>query len=1147
MSDFVHLHVHTQYSLLDGLSKIPDLIARVKEHHQNAVAITDHGAMYGAVHFYNACKREGIKPIIGVEAYMSAGSRLEKQPKMGADAYHLTLLAKNNQGYKNLMKMVSSAHLEGYSYRPRIDFELLTQYHQGIIATTGCSSGLIPRLLYENEDEKAIEWLKKFHTLFHDDFYVEIQAHPQVEIVESVRPRLVSLAQKYGIPLLATNDVHYVDRDDADAQDALLAIQTRKTIDDQNRLSMLDSPDFYLRSTQEMEELFSSVPEALENTVKVADKCNVEIPIGKMIFPEFPLPTNTTEEQALKDLAHQKITLRYPKPSAEILARLDYELEVICSKGYASYFLIVQDFVNWAKSQGIRVGPGRGSAAGSLVSYALRITSIDPMLHNLPFERFMNPQRPSPPDIDIDIADERRDEVIRYVAEKYGEDHVAQIITFGTMEARAAVRDIGRVMGMPFSEPDKLAKLIPPMTKIKDAINNVYELKQLAQEDKYKRLLDLAAKVEGSARHASTHAAAVVIADKPLTEYTPIQRESRGGKVVTQYDMYALDLNVSDDAIGLLKMDFLGLRNLSILGKAIELVKKTRNITVDVSNLPLDEPKVFDMLSEGHTTGVFQLESAGMRRVARKLKPNRFSDISALVALYRPGPMELIDVFIEGKLKPETIEYPHQDLKSVLEETYGIPVYQEQVLQIANVFAGYSLGEADILRRAIGKKKKSILDKEKKRFIKGAADKGYSEKIAQKIWGFIEKFAGYGFNKSHSASYAMIAYQTAYMKALYPVEYMTALLSVESNSHSASKDEKVTLAIEECRRMNITVLQPDLNLSEKEFSIEELESSLDGKAIRYGFTGIKNVGDAAIDSIIEERNSAGDFVSVTDFLRRSDTRKVNKKIIESLVKTGAMDTFGERAAILHHLDVLRQKSTDHHFSKESGQGGLFDQIGSSASLSTNDNLPSVPPLTSKEKLAFEKELLGIYLTDHPMSASMDQLSQYMTLTIAELDPLQHQGKLTLAGIITNIRVVTTKTSNKTMAFLTLEDTTGSLDTIIFPKLYQQISSNLTTDQPVLVKGKLEERDDKLNFIADSLELVANSTPRARPSDHIILIPRGTSKEVLTQIGSLLKANPGKEQVTIQIPNGTIPKTITLPYTVEYNSNLASQITKLLHQ
>lgn len=1147
MSDFVHLHVHTQYSLLDGLSKIPDLIARVKDHHQTAVAITDHGVMYGVVHFYNACKREGIKPIIGVEAYMSAGSRLEKQPKMGADAYHLTLLAKNNQGYKNLMKMVSNAHLEGYSYRPRIDFELLTQYHQGIIATTGCSSGLIPRLLYENENEKAIEWLKKFHTLFHNDFYIEIQAHPQVEIVESIRPLLISLAHKYGIPLLATNDVHYVDRDDADAQDALLAIQTRKTIDDQNRLSMLDSPDFYLRSTQEMQELFSSVPEALENTVKVADKCNVDIPIGKMIFPEFPLPTNTTEEQALKDLAHQKITLRYPQPSAEILARLDYELEVICSKGYASYFLIVQDFVNWAKSQGIRVGPGRGSAAGSLVSYALRITSIDPMLHNLPFERFMNPQRPSPPDIDIDIADERRDEVIRYVAEKYGEDHVAQIITFGTMEARAAVRDIGRVMGMPFSEPDKLAKLIPPMTKIKDAINNVYELRQLAQEDKYKRLLDLAVKVEGSARHASTHAAAVVIADKPLTEYTPVQRESRGGKVVTQYDMYALDLNVSDDAIGLLKMDFLGLRNLSILGKAIELVKKTRNITVDVSNLPLDEPKVFTMLSEGHTTGVFQLESAGMRRVARKLKPNRFSDISALVALYRPGPMELIDVFIEGKLKPETIAYPHQDLKSVLEETYGIPVYQEQVLQIANVFAGYSLGEADILRRAIGKKKKSILDKEKKRFIKGAADKGYSEKIAQKIWGFIEKFAGYGFNKSHSASYAMIAYQTAYMKALYPVEYMTALLSVESNSHSASKDEKVTLAIEECRRMNITVLQPDLNLSEKEFSIEKSESSLDGKAIRFGFTGIKNVGDAAIDSIIDTRKSVGDFVSVTDFLRRSDTRKVNKKIIESLVKTGAMDPFGERAAILHHLDVLRQKSTDHHVSKESGQGGLFDQLGNNVSLGTNDNLPSVPPLTAKEKLTFEKELLGVYLTDHPMSASMDQLSQYVTLTIAELDPLQHQGKLTLAGIITNIRVVTTKTSNKTMAFLSLEDTTGSLDTIIFPKLYQQIGSSLTPDQPVLVKGKLEERDDKLNFIADSLELVANSTSRTRLSDHTILIPRGTSKVVLTQIGTLLKANPGKEQVTIQIPNGTIPKTITLPYTVDYNSNLASQITKLLHQ
>ncbi len=1151
MSNFVHLHVHTQYSLLDGLSKLPQLVTRIKELNQPACAITDHGSMYGAIHFYNACKAGGIKPIIGVEVYMSETDRASKQVRMGADQYHLTLLAQNFVGYKNLMKLVSIGHLEGFSYKPRIDFDSLTQYADGVICLSGCNSGIIPKKLSRQEDSQAIEWTKKFLNLFGDRFFMEIQSHPNLADVERLRPKLVDLARTYGIPLVATNDAHYIYPDDAEAQDALLAVQTRKTIDDTNRLTMLDSPDFYLKSTDEMIEAFKEYPEAITNTLKIAEMCDLEIPIGKMIFPEFPLEKGETPETALRTLAHKKLLLRFPTPTKEILVRLNYELDVICSKGYASYFLIVQDFINWAKSVGIRVGPGRGSAAGALVSYALRITSIDPLAHGLPFERFMNPQRPSPPDIDVDIADVRRDDVIRYVAGKYGEDHVAQIITFGTMESRNAIRDIGRVLGLPYADPDRIAKLIPPKTHISDAIVTVPELAEAYKDPKFKKLLDLAQKVEGNCRHSSVHAAAVIIADKPIVDYTPVQREAKGGKLITQYDMYALDLNVSETAIGLLKMDFLGLRNLSILGAAIDFIKEQHNITVDISDIPLDDIKVYDMLSSGETTGVFQLESGGMRRVARSLKPSRFSDITAMVALYRPGPMDLIDDFIAGKKDPTLIKYPHDSLKTVLEETYGIPVYQEQILQIANIVAGYSLGEADILRRAIGKKKRSILEKEHARFIKGASEKGYSKQTADEIWGFIDKFAGYGFNKSHSASYAMIAYQTAYLKVNYPVEYMAALLSVESGSTSMNRDERITQGIDECKRMGITILPPSINQSQTGFSIEPDENSLNHRAIRFGLTAIKNVGEAAIESIIETRNKAKKFISFTHFCRTADSRKVNKKVIESLIYSGAFDDFKNRNTLIQVLEEIRAKSST-KLDSHSSQDSLFSTLETAPAALEQDNFELLPEMPLALKLAKEKELIGIYLSQHPQAASLSIIKDQIHTHIADLDPNLKQD-VRLGGILTRIHQVMTKTKNQPMAFATLDDGTGKLDLVFFPKTYAKYQANIQPDTAVIVSGELDGKAEKPSLLVNGFAQIKpfeeNQDTALFPEDTgkaLISIPRNTPKTILSALGTLLKANLGDTPVSISIPNGsTTSKVMTLPYKINYSKKVQQEIKRLL--
>lgn len=1140
-SSFTHLHVHTQHSLLDGLSKTEDLVKACKKHGMTSLAITDHGVMYGVIHFYNALKKAGIKPIIGMEAYYTTGSREERSRKY--KTHHLVLLAKSEKGYKNLMKLASMAQLEGFYYKPRIDWELLEKYSDDLIATSGCLQGEIPSLIREGDLEQAEKRLRDYQKLFGDDYYIELQRHENMDdLLEPVNKQLISFSRKLGIPVIATNDVHYVEKDDAKAQDALLAIQTRTTLDDKNRMTMINSPSYYLKSQEEMEDLFQDIPEAIKNTQKIADKCNVTIKTGEMIFPNYPLPKGYTAKKMLEELVNKRQKFRYPNPTKEIKERIDYELKIICSKGYASYFLIVQDFVNWAKEQGIRVGPGRGSAAGSIVSYILRITSLDPLKHSLPFERFMNPQRPSPPDIDIDIADTSRDRVIDYVAKKYGKDKVAQVITFGTMEARAAIRDIGRVLGMPYSEPDKIAKMIPIGYNIDEALTNVFELQEMYKEPKYKELLDLVKKVEGSARHASTHAAAVVIADKELTNYTPLQKEAKHGNITTQYDMYALDLNVKPNAIGLLKMDFLGLRNLTILQNTIKLLKEERNKDLDLSSISLNDKKVYEMLSKGDTTGVFQLESTGMRRLAKQLKPSKFSDIVAMVALFRPGPMTLIPEFLRGKLSPENIKYPHPDLKPILEETYGIAVYQEQVLQIANVMAGYSLGEADILRRAIGKKAASIMRKEKKRFIKQAQEKNYSKAIAEKVWGFVDKFAGYGFNKAHSASYAMIAYQTAYMKVNFPIEYMTALMSAESG-----KEEKLTLSLEECRTMNINVMPPDINLSNEDFTIEKDKLSLEGKAIRFGLAAIKNVGTAAIENILKERIMAGEFKSYTDFLSRVDGQKVNKKVLESLIKVGAMDRFGKRSVLLEELERIRQMVTKTQAQRNSSQGGLFDElIEETVDLVKDKFEVEKEEFPQEELVQMEKELLGIYLREHPMQKKLKQLRSSSSTQIQNLD--QKNGlKVVVYGIVSSIRIVTTKKNNSEMAFITLRDETGTIDAVVFPRTYSEHKDKIIEGNVLAVKGKVEERENKFSVLIEEIkipELVKKKSLKSKPPKNEIIVPEGTSKKTLLELNKLLQENRGDIQVTLVFRNGHGRK-LDLPFGIKYTKELKDEIKELL--
>jgi DNA polymerase-3 subunit alpha len=1065
---FVHLHLHTEYSLLDGMTRIDQVFARAKELGMPALAITDHGALYGAFRFFLKGKEMGVKPIIGVEVYKAKKSRFDKKVGLEKDSYHLTLLAKNLVGYKNLLKLVSSAHLEGFYYKPRVDFELLEKYREGIIVLSGCLSSEISSAILNRDYSEAERLIRKYIEIFDKNFYLEIQRYPKLKESSFLNEELIKLSRKFGLPVVATNDVHYLDKEDAYAQEILLCIQTQRVIFEKNRpLSMIDNPEYYFKSPKEMKGLFLDLPEAIDNTLKIASECNLEIPYGNWILPKFETPNGESPEDYLKKLTHQKICRVKGYDSDLIKKRVEHELSVIIKKGYATYFLIVSDFVNWAKNKGIGVGPGRGSVAGSLVAYILGITDINPLDHNLPFERFLNPERPTPPDIDVDFADTRRDEVLDYVSSKYGHDHVAQIITFGTMEARLAVRDVARALGLTYSQGDRIAKMIPPphqgfaMT-IAQALEESPTLKfAYENEEETKKVLDIARKIEGLPRHSSVHAAGVVIADKPLTEYVPLQKDPKEERIITQYDMYCLDLNaVSDNkAIGLLKMDFLGLRNLTIIENTLRYVEKNTGQKIDIHQIPLDDKKTYDLISSGYTIGVFQLESSGMRHLAKELKPKKLSDISAMVALYRPGPMDLIPSFLEGKNNPKKIKYIHPDLKEILAETYGVLVYQEQVMQIANKMAGYTMSEADNLRMAIGKKKKELMKKEKEKFIAGCIKNGYKKNLAEKIWNFMEKFASYGFNKPHSASYALIAYWTAYLKANFPVEFMTALLTAELSGVAGPQREiKMAQAIEECQRMGIAVLPPDINYSFSGFTIE-------GGAIRFGLSAIKNVGEAAIESILSTREKEGKFVSFKDFLFRVDLRKVNKKTVESLIACGAFSSFANRATLLANYPRILEEVQKEKMKQDKGQFDLFGE--SDVKKKLVDNFKEVSEFSEEEIFEMERRIIGFLISKNPLSRYKEIIERKISKNIGDILETDVGKSLILAGIVNGKKVVKTKKDNQEMAILTVYDQTGTIDLIAFPKTYAKLKSILQINRVILFKGKVDQKESGLTIILEN--------------------------------------------------------------------------------
>lgn len=1075
MADFVHLHNHSEYSLLDGLQKMTNMIEHAKNSGMKALAITDHGNMYGTIKFYKACLEAGIKPIIGCEIYVARRTRHDKEAGKDNDSNHLILLAENNEGYKNLMRIVSAANLEGYYYKPRTDLELLEKYHEGLICLSACVNGYVSEPLLENRQEEAEKRAKKLSEIFGPDhFYLELQKHLNVKQQDELNEKLIKMSEKLGIPVVATNDNHYTKKGDAEAQEVLLCIQTQNTLTNKNRkLSMIDSPDFYMKTPEEMSELFAQTPQAITNSVKIAEMCNVEISLGKWIMPVFDVPPDTTPGDYLTKLVYEGLENRYGKVTPEIKERADYELSIILKKKYEMYFLIVADFVNWAKSQGISVGPGRGSAAGSVVSFALRITDVDPFYFNLPFERFLNPDRPSAPDIDLDFADTRRDEVIAYVTKKYGEDKVAQIITFGTMEAKGSVRDTGRVMGMPYSGPDRISKMIPPgwqghaMT-LDSALEQSPELRMAyTTEPEIKRLLDLARKIEGVSRHASVHAAGVVIADKPLTEYTPLQRETNGDKVVTQYDMYT----VGEDGVGLLKMDFLGLRNLTIIEEALKFIKENKDVEIDLSNVPLDDKKTYDLLSDAETTGIFQLESAGMRRYIKDLKPTSIFDLMAMVALYRPGPMANIPEFIARKRDPEKISLPDPRLKDALAQSYGMLVYQDDVLLTTIAIAGYTWLDADKFRKAMGKKIPAEMKKQKEQFLKGAVENGLTQKKAEAIFELIAPFAGYGFNKAHAACYATIAYRTAYLKANYSVEFMTALLTAESRGTTGpAKNEKISQAIAECKRLNIIVHQPDINKSGRDFTIENI------LFIRFGLSAIKNVGDAAITNILENREK-GEFKSFEDFCSRVNLSTINKKTVESLIKAGAMDEFGSRAQLLaNYTDIIDQISKTKK-NRADGQSSLF---GEEPEHEYKPKAQDVADFSADEKLAFEKEYLGFYLTSHPQMENLLALKSIITHELNALEEVKEGTTITIGGIIETVRKIFTKKTNAEMAFINIANENGvTTEVVVFPKVFEVSKKLIDKDMLIIIKGRVDSKNDRPVILAEEVKAM-KSMPQLPP-------------------------------------------------------------------
>ncbi len=1043
---FTHLHVHTEYSLLDGMARIPHVVARAREMGLDSLAITDHGVMYGAIEFYRTCREAGIKPVIGCEVYVAPGSRFSRD-QADKNHHHLILLAMDFRGYQNLIQLVTKAHLEGFYYRPRVDRELLEQHREGLVALSSCLVGELPRLILEGRQEEARQAALWYRRTF-PHFYLEIQRHPMPEL-EQVNKGLIAMSSELDIPLVATNDVHYVRREDAQAHDLLLCIGTNSSVNDEKRMKM-PGDFFYLKSPEEMAGLYRDIPEALENAGRIAAMCDLTLEFGRLHLPEIELPEGKTADQFLSDLCYQNLSLYYPQPGEEIKKRLDYELEVIRQTEFAGYFLVVWDIISFVRKRNILFGV-RGSAAASIVLHCLGITEVDPLQHNLVFERFLNLERKEMPDIDLDFQDDRRDEVIAYVSQKYGQDHVAQIITFGTLGARAAIRDVGRALGMTYSDVDRVARLVPfsPTMTLERALNENSELKTIYQQDPIiRKLIDSARKVEGIARHASTHAAGVVISREPLTRYVPLQWGSR----VNAQESVMAQFPMGDIArIGLLKMDFLGLANLTLLGRARDIIRQEHAVDIDLHRIPMDDEKTYALLSSGETTGVFQLEGAGMRRYIKQLKPSIFSDIAAMVALYRPGPMEHIPTFIKAKHGLEPIRYPHPALASILEETYGVIVYQDQVLFIVRTFAGYSLGQADIFRKAMGKKIPEVMQKERQRFIEGAREKGFSEKIAAQVFALIEPFAGYAFNKAHAVSYALIAYQTAYLKANYPAEYMTAFLTIH-----AGQTEKMAAAVAECRRLEITILPPDINRSEVNFAIEKDGGS---PAIRFGLAAIKNVGPNAVEPIVAERKRGGDFESIEDFCRRCDLKGINRRVIESLIKAGAFDSLGSRAALLNGIDRIISLAQREQRLRESGQVTMFDLWGQSVPVPTPSLELDTEDVPVKEKARWEKELLGVGFSEKPFSPASGGAE---TVFCGQIDAESSGETVVVAGRVTSVRQLLTK-DGRPFASAILEDFSGQVEVMVWPRTYADTGDLWQEDAELVVGARVKLKDDQVQL------------------------------------------------------------------------------------
>lgn len=1188
---FVHLHNHSHYSLLDGLQKVPQMLDRVKEQGMTAVALTDHGTLSGTIEFYNIAKKKGIKPIIGLEAYVSPRGMAEKSGKIDANPYHLILLAETNIGYQNMMKISTKAHLEGFYYKPRADRALLAELHEGIIALSGCASGEVGRHILNGAMEEAEETVRWYlETFGPNNYYLELQDHEEWEPQVRINKGLIELSKKTGAKLVVTADSHYSNKGDRDAHEVLLCVQTGKTIGDTDRMEM--DMALYVSTPKDIAARWNHLPEVISNTVEIADRCNVELELDKILIPTFPTPEKQSEKSYLHQLCWQGMMWRYGGIAKEdmhlqteerarkdldpkIVGRMDYELSVIGNMGYEGYFLIVADFINWGKNQGIIFGPGRGSAAGSIVAYALNVTDLDPLKYELLFERFLNPDRISMPDIDIDMEDVRRGEVIEYVIEKYGQDRVAQIITFGTMAARNAVRDTGRALGMSYGEVDAIAKIIPAPIQgrhtplgisagvIKGETPADPELSaEYKNNPRAKRLIDLAMRLEGTIRSNGVHAAGVVIAADDIVKFTPLQRAQKGG-ICTQYSMNPIE------QLGLLKMDFLGLSNLTIIKNTLRIIKRVYGVNINIADIPLDDPKIYELLSRGDTTGVFQLESAGMKRYLRGLKPNQFDDIIAMCALYRPGPMQFIDDFIDRKHGRKKVVYEHPGMEAALGNTYGVLVYQEQFMQISKDMCGFTGGQADTLRKAIGKKQRDTMAKMETAFIEGMVKvSGVEKKFAEDFWhNQLTPFADYCFNKSHSACYALIAAWTAYLKAYYPAAFMAALMTSDYGD-----TDRIAIEVTECRRMGMQVLPPDVNESFAEFGVVK-----DSGAIRFGLSAVKNVGKGAIEALLAAREAGGEFTSVEDFASRVSASEVNRKVWESLIKAGAMDAFGERNTLLHNLDTITSYASKAQKNALSGQIDIFGSLG------VEDNMPGLKldlpseVVSPRDQLMWERELLGLYLSRHPL----DDFEDFMTdnaIPLKMLTPAMEGRAVKAGGMITTVRKILTK-KNDNMAFVGIEDKGGTVELIVFPKAYALTPSLWEPDKIICVSGKIsaKDRDGKIGMdvkiMVDTATEISYETAKAhRPTGKpmaasmpptyarqpasgdsidgdaghevetslIISLKEMTDTNVLTKLKQIIGAAPGSTKTYLILP-GSPPKRILLTEKVTVTPALLRQL------